>query len=44
MVELAHQDVVIVMGGEGSQNELIAQPGTKSIADLRGKTLIVGLR
>ncbi|HTA58837.1 MAG TPA: hypothetical protein VK805_11805 [Candidatus Baltobacteraceae bacterium] len=24
MVELAHQDVVIVMGGEGSQNELIA--------------------
>ncbi len=41
MVELAHQDVVIVMGGEGSQNELIAQPGTKSIADLRGKTLIV---
>jgi len=21
MVELAHQDVVIVMGGEGSQNE-----------------------
>src|SRR5882762_4335132 len=41
MVELAHQDVVIVMGGEGSQNELIGQPGTKSIADLRGKTLIV---
>src|SRR6202521_3624499 len=24
MVELHHQDVVIVMGGEGSQNELIA--------------------
>lgn len=41
MVELAHQDVVIVMGGEGSQNELMAQPGIKSIADLRGKTLIV---
>ncbi len=41
MVELAHQDVVIVMGGEGSQNELMAQPGTKSIQDLRGKTLIV---
>jgi ABC-type nitrate/sulfonate/bicarbonate transport system substrate-binding protein len=41
MVELAHQDVVIVMGGEGSQNELIAQKDTKSIADLRGKTLIV---
>jgi len=41
MVELAHQDVVIVMGGEGSQNELIAQPQVQSISDLRGKTLIV---
>jgi ABC-type nitrate/sulfonate/bicarbonate transport system substrate-binding protein len=41
LVELAHQDVVIVMGGEGSQNELIAQKDVKSIADLRGKTLIV---
>ncbi len=41
MVELAHQDVVILMGGEGSQNELIAQPDIKSIRDLRGKTLIV---
>jgi ABC-type nitrate/sulfonate/bicarbonate transport system substrate-binding protein len=41
LVELAHQDVVIVMGGEGSQNELIAQKDIKSIADLRGKTLIV---
>lgn len=41
MVELSHEDVVIVMGGEGSQNELIAQPEIKSIADLRNKTLIV---
>ena len=41
MVELAHQDVVIVMGGEGSQNELMAQPDIKSSRDLRGKTLIV---
>jgi ABC-type nitrate/sulfonate/bicarbonate transport system substrate-binding protein len=41
MVELAHQDVVIVMGGEGSQNELIAQPEIKSAKDLSGKTLIV---
>ena len=41
MVELGHQDVVIVLGGEGSQNELIAQPEIKSINDLRGKTLIV---
>ncbi len=41
MVELAHQDVVIVMGGEGSQNELIAQPNIKSISELRGKELLV---
>ncbi|OLB25545.1 MAG: hypothetical protein DMG41_27125 [Acidobacteria bacterium] len=41
MVDLAQQDVVIVMGGEGSQNELIAQPEIKAIKDLRGKTLIV---
>jgi ABC-type nitrate/sulfonate/bicarbonate transport system substrate-binding protein len=41
MVELAHQDVVIVMGGEGSQNELVVQPTIKSFADLRGKTVIV---
>jgi ABC-type nitrate/sulfonate/bicarbonate transport system substrate-binding protein len=41
MVELARQDVVIVMGGEGSQNELMVQPEIKTIKDLRGKTLIV---
>jgi ABC-type nitrate/sulfonate/bicarbonate transport system substrate-binding protein len=41
MVELSHQDVIIVMGGEGSQNELMAQPEIKSIKDLQGKTLIV---
>jgi ABC-type nitrate/sulfonate/bicarbonate transport system substrate-binding protein len=41
MVDLAHEDVTIVMGGEGSQNELIAQPEIKSVKDLRGKTLIV---
>jgi ABC-type nitrate/sulfonate/bicarbonate transport system substrate-binding protein len=41
MVELAHEDVVIVMGSEDSQNELIAQPDIKSIAGLRGKTVIV---
>jgi ABC-type nitrate/sulfonate/bicarbonate transport system substrate-binding protein len=41
MVELAHRDVVILMGGEGSQNELIAQADIKSIPQLRGKTLIV---
>jgi ABC-type nitrate/sulfonate/bicarbonate transport system substrate-binding protein len=41
MVELAGADVIIVMGGEGSQNELIAQPAIKSIRDLRGGILIV---
>lgn len=41
MVELAHQDVVIVMGGEGSQNELVVQPEVKSLEQLRGKILIV---
>ena len=41
LVELAHQDVVIVMGGEGSQNELIARPEIKSTKDLRGKTVLV---
>jgi ABC-type nitrate/sulfonate/bicarbonate transport system substrate-binding protein len=41
MVELAHQDMVILMGGEGSQNELVVQPEIKSLDKLRGKTLIV---
>ena len=41
MVDSAGADVVIVMGGESSGNEIIAQPGIKSIADLRGRTVIV---
>src|SRR3984957_9558248 len=41
MVELAHQDMVIFMGGEGSQNEFVVQPEIKSLQELRGKTLIV---
>ncbi len=41
MVDSAKVDVVIVMGAESSENEIIAQPGTKSIADLRGHTLLV---
>jgi ABC-type nitrate/sulfonate/bicarbonate transport system substrate-binding protein len=40
MVE-AGSDVVLVLGGEGTLNELIAQPGIASIADLRGRTLLV---
>jgi ABC-type nitrate/sulfonate/bicarbonate transport system substrate-binding protein len=41
MVDSAGVDVVIVMGAESSENEIIAQPGTKSIAELRGQTLLV---
>jgi ABC-type nitrate/sulfonate/bicarbonate transport system substrate-binding protein len=41
MVDSGAADVVIVMGAENSENELIAQPGTKSIAELRGRTLLV---
>jgi ABC-type nitrate/sulfonate/bicarbonate transport system substrate-binding protein len=41
MVDSAGADVVIVMGAESSENEIIAQPGTKSIAELRGRTLLV---
>jgi NitT/TauT family transport system substrate-binding protein len=41
MVELGHADVEIVSGGEGSLNELIAQPENKSLKDLQGKVLLV---
>jgi ABC-type nitrate/sulfonate/bicarbonate transport system substrate-binding protein len=41
MVETAGADVVIVLGGDGSMNELVVQPGIGAIADLRGKTVIV---
>jgi ABC-type nitrate/sulfonate/bicarbonate transport system substrate-binding protein len=41
MVDSAGVDVVIVMGAESSENEIIAQPGTQSIAELRGHTLLV---
>ncbi len=41
MVETAGADVIIIMGGEGSLNELIAQPGIHLVSELRGRTLIV---
>jgi ABC-type nitrate/sulfonate/bicarbonate transport system substrate-binding protein len=41
MVETAKVDVVLVMGGEGSTNELMAQPGIGAVSDLHGKTVIV---
>ncbi len=40
-VAIAQSGIVIVIGGDVSFNELIAQSGTKSIEDLRGKVLIV---
>src|SRR5216683_5647719 len=41
MVELAKKDVVVVTGGDSSLNELFVQPYVNSIADLRGRTVIV---
>src|SRR3954465_7770146 len=41
MVETAHQDVVIVTGGDNGMNEFYAQPLIKSLADLGGRTVIV---
>ena len=41
MAEVAKKDVIIVMGGDSSMNELMVQPGIASVADLRGKTLAV---
>jgi ABC-type nitrate/sulfonate/bicarbonate transport system substrate-binding protein len=41
MVELNGADVIVVIGGEGSINELIAQPEIHSISELKEKTVIV---
>jgi ABC-type nitrate/sulfonate/bicarbonate transport system substrate-binding protein len=41
MVDVAGKDVIIVMGGDSSMNELIVQPYVKSFADIRGRTLLV---
>src|SRR6516162_1243067 len=41
MIEKSGSDVIVVMGGEGSTNELFAQPDIHSIEDLRGHTVIV---
>jgi ABC-type nitrate/sulfonate/bicarbonate transport system substrate-binding protein len=38
---LAGADAIIVMGGDGSQNELVSQPEVKTLADLKGKTVLV---
>jgi ABC-type nitrate/sulfonate/bicarbonate transport system substrate-binding protein len=41
MVERAKHDVVIVSGGDSSMNELFAQADVRSIADLKGRIVIV---
>jgi ABC-type nitrate/sulfonate/bicarbonate transport system substrate-binding protein len=41
MVETAKQDVVIVTGGDSGMNEFFVQAYVGSLADLRGRTLIV---
>jgi ABC-type nitrate/sulfonate/bicarbonate transport system substrate-binding protein len=41
MVETANADVAIVLGGDNSMNEFVVQPEIRSIADLKGKAVIV---
>ena len=41
MVEGAGHNVIIVLGGDSSMNEFFVQPGINSIADLRGKEVLV---
>jgi ABC-type nitrate/sulfonate/bicarbonate transport system substrate-binding protein len=41
MVERAKKDVIIVSGGDSSMNEVYVQPDVKSVADLKGRTIIV---
>ena len=41
MVELAKSDAVIVTGGDHGFNRIFAQPEINSLADLRGKTVVV---
>jgi ABC-type nitrate/sulfonate/bicarbonate transport system substrate-binding protein len=41
MVELAKQDAIIVAGGDNGFNRILAQPDIKTLADLRGKTVVV---
>lgn len=41
MIEDDGLDVVIVAGGDSGMNELFVQPGIATVADLRGKNLVV---
>jgi ABC-type nitrate/sulfonate/bicarbonate transport system substrate-binding protein len=41
MVETAREDAVIVTGGDNGMNEFIVRPEINSVADIRGKALVV---
>jgi ABC-type nitrate/sulfonate/bicarbonate transport system substrate-binding protein len=41
MIEAAHQDVVILAGGDSGMNEFMVQGAIGSFADLRGRTILV---
>jgi ABC-type nitrate/sulfonate/bicarbonate transport system substrate-binding protein len=41
MIEVAHEDVVILSGGDSGMNEFIVQPEIGAFAELRGKIVIV---
>jgi ABC-type nitrate/sulfonate/bicarbonate transport system substrate-binding protein len=41
LTEMAHVDVVVLLGGDNSFNNLYVQPEIQSYADLRGKVLAV---
>jgi ABC-type nitrate/sulfonate/bicarbonate transport system substrate-binding protein len=41
MVELAKADAIIVTGGDNGFNKIVVQPEINSLADLRGKTVVV---
>ncbi len=41
MVEMSKWDVILAMGGDNGLNRIIVQPEINSLADLRGKTVVV---
>ena len=41
MVELAKQDVIVVSGGDTSMMEFMVHPDIRTLADMRGRTLVV---
>ena len=41
MVELAHADAIIAMGGDNGLNRIILRPEINALSDLRGQTVVV---